>query len=242
MIVRLKQPAETLRVSVPIASPVRMVSSRVVARGLVPGAAALAVVATIVVGPAGGIDLALSGGTDGERYLATVAVETAGGETVERDAEIAVVDGEWAMPDGGVPYVSIAAFVESIGFDEVLAQTDDGTGRIDRGLLVRALVAAQAEVDAHLAERYALPIAAPVPPLLLTALTDRARPRLYPRGAPDGIAEAGRAALKMLERIQSGALPLGVPAASVPLAAEVTDAPVVFVAGRRAYPDGLADY
>ncbi len=242
MIVQLKQPAETLRVSVPIASPVRLVSSRVVARGLVPGAAALAIVATIVAGPAGGIDLGLSGGSDGERYLATVVVETAGGGTVERDVEIAVVDGAWSMPDGGVPYVSIAAFVESIGFDEVLAQTDDGTGRIDRGLLVRAMVAAQAEVDAHLAERYALPIASPVPPLVLTALTDRARARLYPRGAPDGIAEAGKAALKTLERIQSGGLRLGVPAASVPPAAEVTDAPVVFVAGRRAYPDGLADY
>lgn len=240
MIVRVKQPAEELRLTVPVALPIRLDGVSIAAR---PGSATgFAVVPTIVSGPAGGVALLVTGGADGVRYLVTLRVGTADGETVEREVEVAVVDGGWAMPDGGVAYLTIAAFVESIGFEEVLAQTDDGTGRIDRGLVIRALVAAQAEVDAHLGERYALPIPQPVPPLVQTALIDRACARLYPRGAPDGITEASKAALKMLERIQSGNLRLGVPAAQVPPAAEVTDAPVVFVAGRRAYPDGLADY
>lgn len=239
-LVRVKQPGETLRLRLPIPLPVRVEGLSITTSGLV--AAGFAAVPTIVAGPAGGVDLLVTGGVDGIRYLLTARVSTEAGETVEREVEVAVIDGGWAMPDGGVPYLTIAAFVESVGFEEVLAQTDDGTGRIDRGLVIRALVAAQAEVDAHLAERYALPIVQPIPPLLLTVLTDRACARLYPRGAPDGIAEAGKAALKMLERIQSGALRLGVPAAQVPPAAEATDAPVVFVAGRRAYPDGLADY
>lgn len=240
MIVRVKQPGEVLRLVVPIASPIRIDSLTIAARA--GSTAGFAAVPTILSGPAGGVQLAITGGADGVRYLVTVRAGTADGETVEREVEIAVVDGGWAMPDGGVAYLTIADFIQAVGFEEVLAQTDDGTGRIDRGLVIRALVAAQAEVDAHLAERYALPIAMPIPPLLLTVLTDRACARLYPRGAPDGIAEAGKAALKMLERIQSGALKLGVPVAQVPAAAEVTDAPVVFVAGRRAYPDGLADY
>lgn len=240
MIVRLKQPGEALRVRVAIASPIRVEALTVDAR---PGpAAGFQAVPAILPGAAGAVDLLASGGNDGVRYLVTLRIATADGETVEREVEIAVVDGAWAMPDGGAPYLSIADFVGAVGFEEVLAQTDDGSGRIDRTLLIRALVAAQAEVDAHLAGRYALPIATPVPPLLETLIADRARQRLYPRGAPDGVAEAGKAALRMLERIQSGALPLGVPAASAPPAAEVTDAPVVFVAGRRAYPDGLADF
>lgn len=237
---QLKQPAEVIRPTVPIASPVRLDAVTVAARGLVPGAAALIAVGTVLSGPAGGIELTLSGGSDGERYLLTIQVEDAAGQLLERELEVAVIDGAWLMPDGGAPYLSIAAFVEAITIEEALAQTDDGTGRIDRQLLTRALVAAQAEIDAHLAGRYVVPLTA-LPPLLETVLIDRARNRLYPRGGPEGIAAAAKDALRTLERIQSGAMQLGVPAAQAP-AAPASETPVVISPGRRAYPDWLRDY
>ena len=240
----VKQPSETLRpapafdTDAPIAA---VLGVTVAARGLIPGAAALAAAATLA---AGLVTLSLAGGTDGERYLVTVRVSDAAGAELESEVEVAVIDATWALPGGGAPYLLITDFVARFGVDEVVRMTDaTGSGRIDRELLTAALADAQAVADFHLGARYRVPLAS-VPPIVALAIADLARARLYPRGAPDGVAEAAKAATRLLERVQSGAAPLAglPPGAGAPAAEAPSEAPVLFFSAGRAYPDGLADY
>lgn len=242
MIVTLiKQPGETLRPAVPFSSTGLIAAIRdvtVSSRGLVPGAAALAASATLANGI---VTLALSGGSDGERYVVTVRADDGHGQTLESETEVVLIESTWATPDGGAGWLTIAALVKRFTLDEVVRMTDpDGSGRIDRDLLIGALVDAQAIAEAHIASRYALPLAS-VPRILEMAVGDLARARLYPRGAPEGIADQAKAAMALLVRIQKGEATLGLPAAAAP-AETVSDAPVVISPGRRAYPDWLKDY
>lgn len=236
----VKQPAETLRRVVPFDTAAVIVAPgavTVAARGLVPGGPILTAMASLL---AGQLTVAIAGGADGERYLVTTRAEDAGGETLESELEVAVIDGAWALPDGGAPWLSITDFVDRFGLDEVIRMTDaDGSGRIGRELLVRALADAQAIAEAHLAGRYQLPLAN-VPPIVGLIVADLARNRLYPRGAPDGVADGAKAAQRTLERIQAGQLPL--PVAGVAPAEAPSAAPIVSAPGRRRYPDGLAGY
>lgn len=207
----------------------------VAARGLVASVAELGVVPQLF---ADAVTLAISGGTDGERYLVTVIADDADGQRAETELEIAVIDMAWSMPDGGAPYLTIAEFIDRFTLEEVLVMTDTGKGWIDRGLLVGALINAQAVADTHLAARYTVPLVE-VPLIIKKIVGDLARADLYPRGAPEGVATAAKASMKMLERIQTGALP--VPAATAPAAAPAQD-DILIAPGRRAYPDGLAGY
>ncbi|WP_343526944.1 DUF1320 domain-containing protein [Sphingomonas sp.] len=237
----IKQPGETLRPAVAFfgnASIAAIQGVTVIARGLVPGAVALVASATLV---GGVVTLALSGGSDGERYAVTIRADDAHGQTLESETEVVLIESTWATPDGGAGWLSIAALVKRFTLDEVVRMTDaDGSGRIDRDLLIGALVDAQAIAEAHIASRYALPLAT-VPRILEMAVGDLARARLYPRGAPEGIADQAKAAMALLVRIQEGKATLGLPAAAVPAEA-VSDTPIVIAPGRRAYPTGLDDY
>ena len=237
----VKQPAEQLRhqPAFTTLSPIATVLSIAVApRGLVPGASALT---AVEVTGAGAAAVWLAGGGDGERYLVTVRVQDAAGETLESEVEVAVIEAAWALPDGGAPWLSIVDFVKRVGLDEVTRMTDaSGAGRVDRDLLTAALADAQTIAEPFLAGRYALPLAA-VPPLVALVVADLARERLYPNTAPDGVARAATAARKTLERVQDGSLPLPIAGAAGPAEAP-GDAPIVISPGRRAYPDALADY
>jgi len=145
----LKQPSEVLHRPITfsgVSTVTELHSVEVVARGLVAGAAELGVVPQLFVGA---VTLAISGGTDGERYLITAIADDADGQRVETELEIAVIDMAWAMPDGGAPYLSIADFIERFTLEEVMTMTDTGKGFIDRGLLVGALINAQAVADAR---------------------------------------------------------------------------------------------
>lgn len=237
----IKQPGETLRPAVAFSGTASIAAIQgvtVTARGLVPGAAALVASATLA---AGVVTLALSGGSDGERYAVTVRAAEQGGQTLESETEVVVLESLWQTPDGGAGWLPIAAFVKRFTLDEVVRMTDlDGSGLIDRDLLIGALVDAQAIAEAHVASRYALPLVT-VPRILEMAVGDLARARLYPRGAPEGIADQAKAAMALLVRIQEGKATLGVPAAAMPVEA-VSDAPIVIAPGRRAYSDWLKDY
>lgn len=185
------------------------------------------------------VRVAWSGGTDGEIYRTAVLVRDAAGQEHQIDGEIAVLETDWTMPDGGAPWLSIAEFVDMFGIEEVVAMTDvDGVGRIKQSLLVKALTSAQSLGELNLAVRYALPLAE-VPEAVKTAIADIARARLYPRGAPEGIDTAGKAAVRVLERISKGELPL--PVATPPAPAE-SAAPILSAPGCRQYPHGLKDY
>lgn len=240
MLVR-KQPDELVTVAPP-APPLAGASLvAIVARS---GGGGEALFVDSVVGADGSLRVQVGAGADGETYR--VSIDGFGGpdrgDAVTRiDLDVQVIDPDWTMPDGGVAYLTIAEFVDRVGLDEAVAMTDRaGAGRIDRGYLVAALRDAQALVDLNLAARYAVPIAI-VPDAIKTAIADLARARLYPRGAPDGVSDAAKAATALLARIAGGALPLPLPAGQTAASADSV-APVLFTPGTRQYPDGLADY
>lgn len=235
----IKQPAETLHESMlfgGISTISALISVAAVARGLVSGSAALAVTPTLF---AGALTLAIAGGSDGERYLITAIADDADGARREAEIEVAVLDHAWVMPDGGAPMLSIIEFVDRFGIDEVVRMTDTrGDGRIGKATLVNALTDAQAQVEAYVGSRYALPLDS-IPTLLKMAVGDIARGRLYAGAVPDGIDRTAKAAVAMLIRIQDGKLPI---TGAGSISAEQSDAPVSFISGGRTYPDGLADY
>lgn len=235
----LKQPAEVLRRHVTfngVSTVTALHSVEIAARGLVAGGEALGVVPQIF---ANAVTLVISGGVDGERYLVTALADDADGARAAAELEIVVIDAAWVMPDGGAPYLTIAEFVDRFGLPEIVRATDpDGSGRIDRAMVVNALVNAQAVADAHIAGRYAVPLA-DVPLIVKKIVGDLAMAELYPAGAPDGLDRQAQASTRMLERIQSGAMPI--PAATPPVQATGNDE-ILIAPGRRAYPDGLAGY
>lgn len=234
-----KQPSEALKRQLPIdgaAAIVTIIDVAAESRGLVAGSAPIVAVGSVT---AGALFIHVTGGTDGESYLITAKVEGADGDVREAELELIVVDGAWSMPDGGDGYLSISEFVAKFGLEETVRMTDaEGSGRIDRTLLVNTLADVQAVVDAHLSAKYAVPLAT-VPQIVKVWIADMARARLYPGEPPKGVGDAAKAALRHLERIGEGKLPL--PTAS-PLETATSSAPVVVSPGRRQYPDGLAGY
>lgn len=235
----VKQPSEQLKRQLPIdgaAAIVTIIDVAAVSRGLVAGSEPLTVAGSLT---AGALFVHLSGGTDGESYLITAQVEDANDEVREAELELTVIDGTWAKPDGGAGWLSIGEFVENFGLAEVVRMTDaDGSGRIDRALLVKNLAAAQAVAEAYVSAAYSLPLDQ-VPEILKLAVADMARARLYPNGAPDGVGDAAKAAVRLLDQISKRQLPL-------PAAAPIAEAPssslILISPGERRYPDRLRDY
>lgn len=223
----VKQPSEILDVDVLAGSELAGITVLVVARGSIGVSAAFIATSAI---SAEGASVRLSGGLDGEEYLVTARGQLADEQMIEDEIDVLVIDGAWTMPDGGVGYVTIADFVETFGLPEVVLMTSAGDGRIDKPMLVNALRYAQGVADLNLSARYAVPIAT-IPDVVRGAICDIARARLYPRGAPDGVATAAKDAVRTMERIATGAVPLPLPAGSAP-AATTSEDPVVFRPGR----------
>ena len=207
----------------------------VIARGLVAEAVPLAVAALPI---AGNLAVTLSGGTDGEVYQIMLTASLDDGSARDVPIELAVIAGDWTMPDGGAPMLSVAGFVARVGRDQVLRLTDMGDGRIDTGLVINALIDAQAQAEAYLAGRHALPFAT-VPTLVTAIVADLARAALYEDELPDNVEKKRAIALKNLDAIRKGDLRLG--AEAPPQTAAASD-PVRFNSGQLTYPDGLKDY
>lgn len=233
MITRIiKQPAERLVLAAGAA--VELVSVNVAARGLVAGVILTAAV-TIADGQA---TLTLDAGTNGESYLVTLVLELADGSEHESEFDVQVIDASWAMPGGGAPMLSVADFVARFGVEEVIRMTDAGDGRIDAGMLISALTDAQALAEGYISGRYALPMD-PVPTLVQVLVADIARARLYTNEPPKSVEASERNAMKALRDIQTGQISLGVAA---PASSDSVTDPVMFVAGKRRYPDNLDSY
>jgi phage gp36-like protein len=236
----LKDVASPLSQLLAFASAVVTITNVVtVPLGLVPGAMPVTVVSAI---EGGAVRLTITGGTDGERYTITVNALLAGAVPAARSIIVAPLDALWTMPDGSAGWLTIVEFAQKFGLDETIAATDsDGSGVIDRAFLVGALADAQAECEANVAARYALPMIY-VPHILKTALADLARVRLYPRGIPETADTAAKAQRDLLKRVASGAINLpGVAGVDVPVSVTTSD-PIEFYSGGRTYADGLADY
>jgi phage gp36-like protein len=234
----VKQPADIVRLPMEfggVSTISALIGIDVEARGLVPGAPDLVAAGNLL---AAALTLEISGGGAGERYLITATVDDAGGARSQEEVEVAVLDLAWVMPDGGAPMLSIAEFVQRFGLDETVRMTDErGDGRIGKDLLVGALTAAQAIVQAALGSRYTLPLV-DVPEIVKVWIGDIARARLYPNGAPDGIDAPAKEARRSLERIEDGKSSLP----GTPSAPPSDEGGVSFHSGGRAYPDGLKRY
>lgn len=235
---RLKSPLVDLALPLTFASAVASVDVDVTPRA---GAAAGSIAWVAVVGGGGFVvTLTLGGGIDGAIYDVVLTAQLVGGGAEDERFEVAVLAPGWTMPDGADGMIDLHEFVEGYGVAETLTATDaTGRGMIDRDYLVKALIDAQAEVEANVSMRYRLPIA-PVPSILKTAVADLAKARLYPRGAPQEIADAAKVQRRILERIAEGKL--AVPGAAGSVEPEPSGAGVIGGSGSRAYPDDLADY
>lgn len=106
-------------------------------------------------------------------------------------------------------YATQADLVERFGAAELAQLTDPIAGTvINETTVARALSDADAEVDAHLGTRYALPLAS-VPVVLVRVAADIARYYLWDARASDTIKSRYQAAVALLKSMASGATNLG---------------------------------
>jgi phage gp36-like protein len=145
--------------------------------------------------------------------------------------------------DHGAPpvYGSLQAMVDRFGQVE-MAQISDHTGQgdgVDEAAVQRALEDAGAEIDGYLAGRYTLPLAS-VPRVLVNVGCDIARYRLYKDIATDLVRKRYEDAVKLLEKVASGKVTLGLDVAKQPVAE--AGGPAACSPGRVFSASTLADY
>jgi len=129
-------------------------------------------------------------------------------------------------------YATLDDMTAAFGLDELVDITDrDHTDAVDVPLVDAALLRASSEADSYLARRYPVPIASPVPPVLVAAVCDIARYRLTggPASETDPILERYRQAIQWLSRVADGKADL--PGQSLP--GEGSANGVAFATGRR---------
>ena len=134
-------------------------------------------------------------------------------------------------------YATLDDMTAAFGLDELVAITDrDHTDAVDEALVAASLVRASSEADSYLARRYPVPVAAPVPPVLVAAVCDIARYRLTggPASETDPILERYRQTIKWLERVADGKADL--PGQSLP--GQGSAMGVAFTPGRRGLDRG----
>jgi len=113
-------------------------------------------------------------------------------------------------------YATIDDLIARLGKREIIDLTDrTGSGVVDTAAVDQALTDACAEIDGYLAARYQLPL--PTVPTVLTRLTcDIAVYRLMTLRRMGDVEDARRRyedVIRLLERIASGRVALGLPAA-----------------------------
>jgi phage gp36-like protein len=114
-------------------------------------------------------------------------------------------------------YAAFADLVARYGEAEIAQLTDRDTppsGAADEAVAERALLDADAEIDAYLAGRYALPLASP-PPVLRRVACDIARYRLWDDRASEEVRLRYEDARRLLQAIADGHVALGAAASGV---------------------------
>ncbi|MDD3553224.1 MAG: DUF1320 family protein [Deltaproteobacteria bacterium] len=131
-----------------------------------------------------------------------------------------------------MPYATLADMEARYGIEEIIARTNrtDGAG-VDTVVLDRALQDADAEIDAYLSTRYALPLPA-VPKILVRIACDIARYHLWQEMASDEVRRRYEDAIRLLGNIAKGLISLGIdanqPKPVLSSAAAQTGSPPVF--------------
>lgn len=130
-------------------------------------------------------------------------------------------------------YVTLGQLIERYGERDLRQLTDpsDALESIDEVKTADAIAAIDALIDAHLADRYQLPLTA-VPKLLLGIAQDLVWARLHVLGGSESAAAAEKEARRQLREIRDGALALPIPGVSTGAAAGGT---VAFEAGERLF-------
>lgn len=134
-------------------------------------------------------------------------------------------------------YASTQDMVSRFGMQEVIALTDrDNAGAIDEAVLASALAEATAEIEGHLASRYALPLA-DVPMLVMGFCCDIARYRLSGGSVleTDPTRNRYRDAVRTLELIGAGKVSLGLTPAGQPAP---SSGGVLIKSGESSFPAG----
>lgn len=137
-------------------------------------------------------------------------------------------------------YATQAELETRFGAAELAQLTDRIEGAvIDAAVVARAIADADAEIDAYLATRYALPLAS-VPALLARMACDIARYRLHAEGAPERIRKTYEDAVRDLKAVARGDIKID---GAAPLTAAADSAGVAHRAPARIFDaDGLAGY
>lgn len=105
-------------------------------------------------------------------------------------------------------YATQADLIDRFGETELAQRTNRVDGlTIDAVVLARALADADAEIDSHLATRFALPLAT-TPSVLVRLGADIARYRLYDDGVPETVRQRYEDAVKMLKLMAEGKVQL----------------------------------
>jgi len=133
-------------------------------------------------------------------------------------------------------FVTPQDLIDAFGEQELIDLTDRATPRtyaVDTAVAQRACDRADAEVQAVLAGRYALPLAT-VPALLRYLAQDLARFFLYTRAVPDDVKARYEAARTSMRDIGAGRAQLGLDAAGVQVTPPPVDLPV-FNPGQKAW-------
>lgn len=110
-------------------------------------------------------------------------------------------------------YATQADLERKYGLDELIQLTDRAdppTDAVDGAIVADALMAAAAEIDAHVGRAYTLPLAA-VPAILRELACQMARYHLHTDGLPEKVGRDYEGALAKLERIAAGKMVLDVP-------------------------------
>jgi phage gp36-like protein len=239
--IEIKQPGDTLVFAFDFTgqtggAPVTVQSTSVTARGWASGPA---LVVQDAQADGSVVRVKVTGGTSGETYLIKiVALNT--GDPVEGEIECQVMALGFVLPEGAQAYCDPRSYVARFGYEETVRFTDErGLGRIDGDKLSKALGDAMAMVDSYLAGKYAVPLAAPVPPLVQTFTAMLARSLLAIHESDEHAAKkAATLALRQLSDIRDGKNILsGAVATDVIAPADVQQNEVLVTAQERMFSD-----
>lgn len=133
-------------------------------------------------------------------------------------------------------YATQDDLVSRFGETEIIQLSDRAnTGVIDSGVVADKLADADAEIEAYLGARYALPLAV-VPTVLVRVASDIARYHLYANRATDDVVRRYKDAIAFLAGVAAGKISIGIDttAGTTPAASDVPQVatvPQVFDAG-----------